>query len=58
MTAIAMTLLGCAPKKTAETTFVIDYDEEGVKPKFTQVIRKFLKFGLYSRYIFCKQMPK
>ena len=39
MTAIAMTLLSCAPKKTAETTFVIDYNEEGIKPEFTQVVR-------------------
>lgn len=39
MTAITMTLVGCAPKKTAETTFVIDYNEEGIKPEFTQVVR-------------------
>ena len=50
MTAIAMTFVGCAPKKTAETPkslvlysmttiFVIDYNEEGIKPEFTQVVR-------------------
>ena len=50
MTAITMTLVGCAPKKTAETPkslvlysmttiFVIDYNEEGIKPEFTQVVR-------------------
>ena len=52
MTAITMTLVGCAPKKTAEpettkslvlysmtTIFVIDYNEEGIKPEFTQVVR-------------------
>ena len=39
MTAITMTFVGCAPQKTAETTFVIDYNEEGIKPEFTQVVR-------------------